>query len=385
MQGSIGVNDHEDLSAFAQFKREAGQYKIPNYSEQRRLGLDIFAGKLGLVGLDVLVESGRLTEEQQVKINALRATPFVKSFSDQFRLQMDSEARGEKERSSVQVFKEYKEALRGEMESIDRYSDFVPVSSIVGSLLNRSISMLQDARISHAKLVESNLRLAISIAGKYAGVRGMSMGQLISYGNERLMIAAAKYDFRTGNKFGTLATWWIRQGISKGIRDEGQPVHVPDNTGRKADMLGEKYIQELQITGESRILENAKLEVRAAWRANQIVVSLDKPVGFNDHPRSIGDNLAAIEGEEANVEDSVVLRMVRQGVRRVVDLLPDKKQRRVLVLRFGLEDGRERTLDEVGKELGGITREGVRGIQNKAFETLETLREVKILKGLLEI
>jgi len=242
------------------------------------------------------------------------------------------------------------------------------------------------ARKAADHLVRANLRLVISIAKKYAG-HGMPFLDLVQEGNIGLMHAARKFDYRRGYKFSTYATWWIRQAIGRGIADQSRtvrlPVHIQENTSKLAKVrqrLGQEYGR--KPTGEELAEEmgipSEKIDQLAEVGARQ-PISLETPIGDENGGSELGDLLAdeATPGPEEQAAES----LFKEELRSAVALLPPR-ERRVIELRFGLQDGRSRTLEEVGAEFG-ITRERVRQIEHKALNELRQSSRSRKLKEYL--
>jgi len=319
-----------------------------------------------------------LTEEME---------PAIKAVGEEFGV-----SREELEESLRRRRIEY-DLLPSPIQELIRPVDAFPSDEEVWAILRRDEAALQ-ARwdefvvrgdIARKKLTEANLRLVVSVAKKYGG-RGMSMLDLVQEGNLGLIRAVEKFQHHKGFKFSTYATWWIRQAITRAIANQARTIRIPVHMVEQINRLIRTSRRLQQELGREPTSEEIAAEmglppdkVREILKISQEPVSLEMPIG-EEEDSNLGD---FIEDSKALApSDAASLKLLKEQVDDVLGSLGDR-ERRVLELRFGLDDGRTRTLEEVGREFG-VTRERIRQIEAKALRKLRHPSRSKKLRDYLE-
>jgi len=273
-----------------------------------------------------------------------------------------------------------------DIENLVTNSDFINSIQAYEKRLKAYLGNIEhEAKKSESHLTKANLRLVVSVAKKHIG-RGMSLLDLIQEGNIGLIKAVEKFDYRRGYKFSTYATWWIRQAITRAIADQARTIRVPvhmietiNKLLRESRRLAQEYGREPTPKEIGERLEISPEKVREIAKVAQLPISLESPIG-EEEDSHLGDFI-----EDRNAlppPDAASRQLLKEQIDDVLSTLTPREQR-VLQLRFGLEDGRSRTLEEVGREFN-VTRERIRQIEAKALRKLRHPSRSRRLKDYLE-
>jgi RNA polymerase primary sigma factor len=280
---------------------------------------------------------------------------------------------------------ELRHLLDGRVDWPDEAEIEAQLYRLGAALSRRWEKLIHDGKDAQAKLTEANLRLVVSVAKKYVG-RGMSLLDLIQEGNLGLIRAVEKFEYLKGYKFSTYATWWIRQAITRAIADQARTIRIPVHMVETINRLirtSRKLLQELgrDPTSEeiAAAMEMPPDKVREIIKISQEPVSLEMPVG-EEEDSHLGDFLP--DEKALAPAEAASRQLLKEQMESVLGSL-NERERRVLELRFGLDDGRSRTLEEVGREFG-VTRERIRQIEAKALRKLRHPSRSKKLRDYLE-
>ncbi|MGB7859676.1 MAG: RNA polymerase sigma factor [Acidimicrobiia bacterium] len=363
----IKRGNHRGFLTMAEVQQDLEDVEAPGEAFEK------VADELRLKGIK-LQEEGPDVREQVIEVSQI-------SVSDPVRLYLNEIGRYPLLTSQQEVeLAMQMEAGRRALERLDGESDILNEEDT--SFLRHEVEM---GEVAHKKLVQSNLRLVVALARRYVG-RGMALLDLIQEGNVGLMRAVERFDYRRGFKFSTYATWWIRQAISRAIADQGRTIRMPIHVLDAVNKLTRTQRELTQVLGraptDEELAEDLDLEVSRVTELRRIAqdtVSLETPVGEDDDG-TLGDLVEDVDSEAP--ADVATFTSLQDQLAAALEGLNDR-EREVLIMRFGLADGRTRTLEEVGSHFN-VTRERIRQLETKALAKLRHPDKSGKLQGYLE-
>ena len=351
-------------------KRKQGKLSDDDYERvAEEVGLDRFYDTLEDNGIDLVEDEVSSAEMSQIESE-------VEAFGNGDSMERILEQEGLAVDDPVRMY----------LKEIGRVPLLTPErEKVLAEVMTNEASTEEEKRAAKNELVESNLRLVVSIAKRYVG-KGMFFLDLIQEGNLGLMKAVDKFDYSKGYKFSTYATWWIRQAITRAIADQARTIRIPVHmveTIHKVSRYSRQMLQELgreatpDEIGEKMGMSAEK--VREIMKIAQDPVSLETPIG-EEEDSHLGDFIP--DDDTPSPSDAVAATILREVIERELHTLTPREEH-VIKLRFGLYDGRTRTLEEVGKEFD-ITRERIRQIEAKALRKLRHPQRTRHLRGFLD-
>ena len=362
----IKRGNHRGFLTMAEVQQELEEVEAPGEAFEK------VADELRLKGIK-LMEEGPAVVEETIEVSQI-------SVSDPVRLYLNDLGRYPLLTSQQEV--ELAMQLEAGNRARDRLVSEDPLSDEDRAVLSHQLDV---AKSAHDQLVNSNLRLVVSLARRYVG-RGMALLDLIQEGNVGLMRAVERFDYRRGFKFSTYATWWIRQSISRAIADQGRTIRMPIHVLDSVNKLTRLQREITQVKGHAPTLDELAREmdlpverVAELRRIAQDTVSLETPVG-EDEDGTLGDLVEDVDSEMP--ADVATFTSLQTQLAQALEGLSER-ERQVLVMRFGLADGKPRTLEEVGAHFN-VTRERIRQLETKALAKLRHPDKSGRLEGFLE-
>jgi RNA polymerase primary sigma factor len=362
----IKRGNHRGFLTMAEVQQELEDIEAPGEAFEK------VADELRLKGIK-LMEEGPGVVEETIEVSQI-------SVSDPVRLYLNDIGRYPLLTAQQEV--ELAMQLEAGAKAEDHLNADEPLTDEDMAVLIHQVEM---GKAAHDQLVNSNLRLVVSLARRYVG-RGMALLDLIQEGNVGLMRAVERFDYRRGFKFSTYATWWIRQSISRAIADQGRtirmPIHVLDSVNKLTRLTREMTQLRGQPPSIEELAEQLDLPVERVAELRRIAqdtVSLETPVGEDDDG-TLGDLVEDVDSEMP--ADAATFTSLQSQLARALEGLSDR-ERQVLIMRFGLADGKPRTLEEVGVHFN-VTRERIRQLETKALAKLRHPDKSGRLEGFLD-
>jgi RNA polymerase primary sigma factor len=362
----IKRGNHRGFLTMAEVQQELEDIEAPGEAFEK------VADELRLKGIK-LMEEGPGVVEETIEVSQI-------SVSDPVRLYLNDIGRYPLLTAQQEV--ELAMQLEAGAKAEDHLNADEPLTDEDMAVLIHQVEM---GKAAHDQLVNSNLRLVVSLARRYVG-RGMALLDLIQEGNVGLMRAVERFDYRRGFKFSTYATWWIRQSISRAIADQGRtirmPIHVLDSVNKLTRLTREMTQLRGQPPSIEELADQLDLPVERVAELRRIAqdtVSLETPVG-EDEDGTLGDLVEDVDSEMP--ADAATFTSLQSQLARALEGLSDR-ERQVLIMRFGLADGKPRTLEEVGVHFN-VTRERIRQLETKALAKLRHPDKSGRLEGFLD-
>ncbi len=367
------------LTSLTLHLREMRKLPLLKPEEEKNLGEKIFVAKLALRNIkiifDVLSPQDRSQAEDLLKGKGKYLSDTLESELLYKPKIIEEEGKKGEDSSEDRAF--LKDVRNNDEFVQDKLKEFSSIEEddlkkqAISVFANQQFAFIEKGNEAFDKFTISNLKLVTSIAKRYQGL-SLSIEDLIGYGNEGLLVSVAKFDFRKGFKFSTFATWWIKQKITRAIPDYGSTIRVPVHLHERLIKLKRKQNAMLAQGNNISLEELFKAErkgdnndgiVRAI--RTQRILSLDEPMGYEEGLIKLEDLVT----DSTNIEEEVISNFGREEIREMMSARLTEKEFRVLCLRFGLDDDKARTLEEVGEEFG-LTRERIRQIEAIALRKL---------------